>query len=128
MLGASGCFWVKGGIMGLCAYCMRRECSCTTTRRMPKTWSTPEGEPLDHEQRRGNSNARGYNHKWRKARETWLTKEPLCVSCKAMGRVTPASVVGHITPHRGDSKLFWNTSNWQSLCEKCHNSKTSRGL
>lgn len=114
--------------MGLCAYCMRRECSCTTTRRMPKTWSTPEGEPLDHEQRRGNSNARGYNHKWRKARETWLTKEPLCVSCKAMGRVTPASVVDHITPHRGDSKLFWNTSNWQSLCEKCHNSKTSRGL
>lgn len=31
-----------------------------------------------------------------------------------------AKVVDHITPHRGDSKLFWDTSNWQALCTPCH--------
>ena len=39
-----------------------------------------------------------------------------------------ANVVDHIKPHRGDSALFWNTENWQSLCDKCHNSKTGKGL
>ena len=122
-------YWVLlGDAMGLCAYCMKRECTCTTTRRIKKTWTTPEGTPLDYNQRRGNSNARGYNRRWRKARETWLARHPLCVACKARGRTTAANVVDHIKPHRGDSSLFWDTKNWQSLCTKCHNSKTGKGL
>jgi len=35
--------------------------------------------------------------------------------------VTAATVVDHITPHRGNTQLFWDSSNWQSLCEECHN-------
>ena len=31
-------------------------------------------------------------------------------------------------PHRGDMKLFWDESNWQPLCESCHNQKTGRGM
>ncbi|MGI6721758.1 MAG: HNH endonuclease [Anaerovoracaceae bacterium] len=29
-----------------------------------------------------------------------------------------------MVPHRGDQKLFWDRSNWQSLCKSCHDSKT----
>ena len=40
------------------------------------------------------------------------------------GRYTKATVVDHIQPHRGDPKLFWDQSNWQSLCKRCHDKKT----
>jgi len=36
-----------------------------------------------------------------------------------------ATVVDHITPHKGDNDLFWDRANWQSLCESCHNRKTA---
>ncbi|WP_343040029.1 HNH endonuclease signature motif containing protein [Methylocystis heyeri] len=38
----------------------------------------------------------------------------------------PATVVDHITPHKGDIKLFWDRKNWQPLCEPCHNSRKQR--
>jgi 5-methylcytosine-specific restriction enzyme A len=71
-------------------------------------------------ERRASSSARGYNARWQKARATYLRSHPLCVRCEAIGRVTEASVVDHITPHRGDSKLFWDKANWQALCKRCH--------
>ncbi len=42
--------------------------------------------------------------------------------CAKAGRVTAATVVDHIKPHRGDQKLFWDTANWQALCKPCHDS------
>ena len=36
--------------------------------------------------------------------------------------MVPASVVDHIIPHRGDESLFWDQTNWQSLCKQCHDS------
>lgn len=45
--------------------------------------------------------------------------------CEEEGVVEPATIVDHIVPHRGDTKLFWNTEgNWQSLCASCHSRKT----
>ena len=38
--------------------------------------------------------------------------------------VVKAAVGDHITPHRGDQKLFWDRSNWRSLCKQCHDKKT----
>jgi len=65
--------------------------------------------------------SRGYGHRWRKARETFLQRNPLCRMCEQMGRITPATVVDHITPHKGNQKLFWDsTNNWQPLCKPCH--------
>jgi 5-methylcytosine-specific restriction endonuclease McrA len=70
--------------------------------------------------------ARGYGHKWRNSREVFLTNNPLCVMCKAEGRVTAATVVDHIVPHAGDLKLFWKRSNWQPLCKWHHDSVKQR--
>lgn len=76
---------------------------------------------------RGNSAQRGYGHKWRRYRIAFLREHPLCVDCEREGRVTAATVVDHIEPHRGDERLFWQESNHQPLCERHHNAKTARG-
>lgn len=72
------------------------------------------------------SSARGYGYKWQQARAGWLRKHPLCVFCEKDGRTTAASVVDHIEPHRGDMVLFWDSSNWQSLCATCHNTTKAK--
>lgn len=81
---------------------------------------------------RGTAHERGYDARWRAAREVYLAAHPLCVECKKQGRLTPARVVDHIVPHRGDQQLFWDESNWQSLCDftspfDCHGAKTGKG-
>lgn len=65
---------------------------------------------------------RGYDHKWRKYREGFLFKNPLCVFCLKENRATAANIVDHIVPHNGDRILFWDTSNHQALCKHCHDS------
>jgi CRISPR/Cas system-associated endonuclease/helicase Cas3 len=60
--------------------------------------------------------------------------------CQEQGRVTAATVVDHIIPHKlkealrsGDSqaiakaqKLFWSRKNWQGLCKQHHDSTKQR--
>ena len=78
------------------------------------------------DKRRGSAAARGYGSRWQAARVAFLVKHPLCAKCARHDRVTPANVVDHVAPHRGNSDLFWDTSNWQSLCKPCHDTKTAR--
>ena len=53
----------------------------------------------------GSARKRGYTWKWEKARALFLKQHPLCVMCSAEGRVTAATVVDHIIPHRQDAAL-----------------------
>lgn len=69
---------------------------------------------------------RGYGYKWQKARAEHLADNPLCVRCAAEGYVTAANVVDHRVPHRGDMTLFWDRSNWDSLCTPHHSSDKQR--
>lgn len=73
------------------------------------------------------TNERGYTYRWQKARERFLAKHPLCKHCQAQGIVTAATDVDHVIPHRGNDALFWDESNWQSLCKSCHSVKTQSG-
>lgn len=59
-----------------------------------------------HKDNRPNSSKRGYGAAWQKARAVFLRINPLCVHCHQSGRLTAASVVDHIEPHRGDPELF----------------------
>ena len=77
---------------------------------------------------RGNATKRGYDAKWRRARRQFLQRHPLCANCLSKGILTPATVVDHIVPHRGDQRLFWDEQNWQPLCKACHDRKTGSGL
>lgn len=73
----------------------------------------------EHRERRYDGSM--YGARWRKARRVYLGRNPWCV---AAGCPEPANEVDHIVPHRGDTKVFWDRSNWQALCKSCHSSKT----
>lgn len=92
------------------------------TNRCP-THKRADAKALDA--RRGTAHERGYTSAWQRAREGWLRSHPLCVRHEARGEVVEAVVVDHKTPHRGDKVLFWDNTNWQSLCKRCHDVKTA---
>lgn len=46
--------------------------------------------------------------------------------CQEAGLVVSATVVDHVTPHRGDQRLFWDEANHQALCTSCHNGRKAR--
>lgn len=79
----------------------------------------------EYEARRGTAASRGYGSRWQKARLGFLRKHPLCAHCQAEGRVTAATVVDHIVPHKGDPVAFWDRTNWGPLCAPHHNLKTA---
>ena len=101
----------------------------------------PTHKPLQHVARvhappgtAPTSTQRGYGSRWQRARLGWLAAHPLCAMCEHEGRITAATVVDHIVPHRtawalasGDVDAiraararFWDSSNWQSLCAAHH--------
>lgn len=89
----------------------------------------PRSAPIarrQKQQQRGNANARGYNWAWRKYRASYLKRHPLCIECEAKDKVTAATVVDHIVPHRGNKRLFDDPNNHQPLCDRCHNSKSAK--
>lgn len=77
------------------------------------------------DRRRGSSTQRGYGYRWQKYRRRYLAEHPLCVECEVDGRVTAATVVDHIKPHRGDQQLFWDPENHQDLYKPHHDTKTA---
>ena len=77
---------------------------------------------------RPSARQRGYDRRWEKARAAFL-REPencFCRKCSQQGRMTMATVVDHIVPHRGCQELFWDRSNWQPLCKPHHDSAKQR--
>lgn len=106
--------------------CTYPGCGVLSDGRCPKH---RYAERQDHDARRGNSSERGYGYRWQKASKAFLRAHPLCMclACdEGRKRVTAATVVDHRTPHRGDMKLFWDRSNWQSMAKDCHDAKTAR--
>lgn len=74
--------------------------------------------------KRESAERRGYDSRWRTARKRYLSSHPLCVSCLKDNKIVKAEVVDHIVPHRGNKTLFWDETNWQALCKRCHDRKT----
>jgi 5-methylcytosine-specific restriction protein A len=92
--------------------------------------------------RRGTGQQRGYTKQWSAASKAFLRQHPLCM-CAQCGagklRVTLATVVDHIVPHRLKQALdtkditaiataqerFWDQRNWQAMSKACHDLKTA---
>lgn len=64
-----------------------------------------------------------YDATWRKIRNRFIAKNPLCVHCLKQGKYTPAEEVDHILPlqHGGTH----DETNLQALCKRCHSKKTA---
>ena len=63
--------------------------------------------------------------RWRAFRRVFLAEHPLCVECRAAGRITAANVVDHITPVR-EGGAVWDVANLQPLCAPHHDAKSGR--
>lgn len=63
--------------------------------------------------------------RWKRLRLLVLRDSPLCANCHANHRIEPAKVVDHIVRVR-DGGEFWDIDNLQTLCQRCHNSKSGR--
>lgn len=94
--------------------------------RAPRKHGFVPSPPKRHTPSRAKTDERGYTWKWRKARAAYLKMHALCVACEREDhQLTPASVVDHIVPHKGDMTLFWDPNNWQALCKAHHDRKTA---
>lgn len=97
--------------------------------RCPECASRREADQKIRERNRGSAASRLYGHGWRKASEAFLKLRVNrnCRRCleKHPPKTRSSTVVDHIIPHRGDLKLFWDRSNWQGLCKRCHDKKTA---
>jgi 5-methylcytosine-specific restriction protein A len=60
--------------------------------------------------------------KWRAWSQHWLREHPLCAFCEIKNKVTAAAICDHKVAHKGDPRLFWDSTNLQSLCRPCHES------
>lgn len=80
-------------------------------------------KPPEH---RPNARERGYTWRWEQARATFLAEHPLCAEHDRQGQpLTPATVVDHVRPHKGNERRFWDSeNNWEATCATCHNRKT----
>lgn len=78
-------------------------------------------------QQRGSSAERGYDSRWQRYRVVFLAANPLCKPCDVKGRTSAATVVDHITPHKGDHRLFWEPTNHQPSCKPCHDARVDEG-
>ena len=87
----------------------------------------PEHQPMSTDMERGSAAARGYDARWRKLREMFLAKHPLC--CDPFGyhqrdKATElATDVDHVLPRRAGGSDSYD--NLQSLCHRCHSRKTA---
>lgn len=89
-----------------------------TAERVQQPKRKPSGS--DEEIARYNSLA------WRTLRDSIIRREPLCRECKRKGLITQATVVDHIERARANPERFYDESNLQPLCSRCHNRKSAK--
>lgn len=107
--------------------CSHPGCSALLNGKASKCPAHLTAQRAREDERRDKAIKALYGTAWRQARAAYLRQHPLCVGlqCQLDGLLTPACVVDHIRPHKGDRRLFWDVANWQALCKPCHDSKTA---
>lgn len=104
-------------------FSMLKACSypgCTTLVRTGRCKEHPYLDAHDAESEKLYHTAR-----WARIRKRQLAKDPWCAQCLLQDVYTPATVVDHVIPHRGDPVKFYRGP-FQSLCKTCHDRKTAK--
>lgn len=69
-----------------------------------------------------------YTARWGRVRRLVLARDDgLCQECSRDGRVQTGNQIDHILPAEEYPELFWELSNLETLCRRCHTAKTRRG-
>ena len=91
---------------------------------------TAQQRRKESDAKRGTVAARGYGNQWTEASKAYRALHPQCECTECLKlpviRRPPSEVVDHRIPHRGDQRLFWDSSNWQAMAKVCHDRKTAR--
>lgn len=69
--------------------------------------------------------------RWQELSRVYRANNPFCVACQGLGKHTMATVTDHIIPARLDRDRWYDETNLQALCFRCHNKKTgheSKGM
>jgi len=88
-------------------------CENHRKRNRPTDYRGSAGKPIE----RG---GRGYDWKWRKVRDAYLAKNPLCERCIEAGQPVTATIVHHKIEVEKAPHLRLNSGNLQSVCASCH--------
>lgn len=62
---------------------------------------------------------------WQRLRKAKLASDPLCYACGLRGRAVAAVAVDHVKAIKAGGHPFPALNGLMSLCERCHNEKTS---
>lgn len=81
----------------------------------------------EHDLWRGSAASRGYDHRWRGFRRSFLASNPLCADCEATGRVRAATEVHHTVKLRDHPDSRLDPTACRALCHDCHSVRTARG-
>jgi len=95
-------------------------CPHIVTRSSPCPAHGAKARRRTIDEHRGTSSQRGYDARWRRAREAFLAANPLCSWAERHGRTEAAAIVDHVKAHRGNMELFWLVENWQPLSAAAH--------
>ena len=69
-----------------------------------------------------NGDPRYQTKEWKKKSAVFRKRNPICANCKSTDNLT----VDHILPISKYPELFWEQSNWRTLCNMCNASKKDK--
>ena len=97
--------------------CSHPGCRRLTTGRFCEEHAKAEAKRYNRYDRDPGTSKR-YRGSWVRIRAAFLKANPLCESCKAEGRLTPAVLVHHQRKLTDGGTNDW--LNLQALCQACH--------
>ncbi|WP_244490278.1 HNH endonuclease [Rhizobium sp. Root483D2] len=98
-------------VCGHCGKAHPQGDTCATVERLQRE------RKARFDKKRPSARQRGYTAEWVRESKAFLKANPLCGRCEQ-----PATLVHHLTAHKGNQRLFWNRLNWAARCAHCHNS------
>jgi 5-methylcytosine-specific restriction protein A len=64
--------------------------------------------------------------RWRKLRQFFLRRFPICAECERQGQTRPANEVHHKMDRQKRPDLAFDQNNLESLCKSCHSRETRK--
>jgi 5-methylcytosine-specific restriction protein A len=61
---------------------------------------------------------------WRRVRAVVLARDPVCVLCLKLGRVTISTIADHIKERKAHPELALDADNCRGTCSPCHSQRT----
>lgn len=98
--------------------------SYDSQKKATKDFPTIDFNKKTYDKERGSAKSRGYNSRWTKVREIFISANPFCVMCNAEGNEhVLGEEVDHIKEIKDGGEMY-NFRNLQTLCKRHHRLKT----